>query len=420
MALNGSDPGCSQAFSRNQKKSYGEQMKITPLEQWLSTKIGIGCTRMTEETIRSYQLGKLRETLDYVKTRSPFYKNHLAKTGIEDILSLEDIDRIPFTTPDDLRRNPLQFLCVSREDTNRLVTLHTPGTTGNPKRVYLTREDQELTIDFFQHSMSNLVQPGYRTLIFLHGERPGSIGHLLGIGFKRCGAYGMFHGPIRDVRTTLTTLEKKSINTLVGTPTEILSLARYSRGAAAPNNILLSTACVPDFVRRELRNIWGCDVYTHYGLTETAFGGGTECDARNGYHMQEADLYFEIVDPKTGTPLKRGEWGEVVVTTLTRKGMPLIRYRTGDISRFIPEPCPCGTILRTMAKVMGRTQSYVVPPRSMVSNKACLERELYSICGLLGFRSIFNHNTVSNGTGAHADDWPYVSAEQTHLARDLA
>ena len=205
-------------------------MNITPLERWLCAKLGVGCNRVTRESIRSYQLGKLRETIDYVKTRSPFYKNHLGEIKNTGIVSLEDLALIPFTTPDDLRRNPLQFLCVSRDDTNCVLTLYTPGKAGNPKRVYLTREDKELTIDFFQYSMSDIVRPGYRALILLHGERPGSIGHLLGVGLKRCGAYGMFHGPVRDVLNTLDIMEKKRINTLVGTPTEILSLARHSRG----------------------------------------------------------------------------------------------------------------------------------------------------------------------------------------------
>jgi phenylacetate-CoA ligase len=79
-----------------------------------------------------------------------------------------------------------------------------------------------------------------------------------------------------------------------------------------------------------------------------------ECAARQGYHWREADLYFEIVDPVTGQPLPDGEAGEIVFTTLTRQGMPLIRYRTGDISRFLPGPCACGAVLRRLATIQGR------------------------------------------------------------------
>lgn len=86
-------------------------------------------------------------------------------------------------------------------------------------------------------------------------------------------------------------------------------------------------------------------------MTKMGLGGGVECEALNGYHMREADMYFEIIDIKTEKKLQDGEYGEIVFTTLTRKGMPLIRYRTGDIGRFIDKPCDCGTILKTMERV---------------------------------------------------------------------
>ena len=89
-------------------------------------------------------------------------------------------------------------------------------------------------------------------------------------------------------------------------------------------------------------------------MTEMGLGGGVQCSARQGYHLREADLYFEIVDPHSGEPLPEGELGEVVFTTLTREGMPLIRYRTGDLSRFLPGQCPCGTLLRSMESIRQR------------------------------------------------------------------
>ena len=89
-------------------------------------------------------------------------------------------------------------------------------------------------------------------------------------------------------------------------------------------------------------------------MTETGLGGGVECAVRDGYHLREADLLFEIVDPESGRPVPDGEFGEVVFTTLTRRGMPLVRYRTGDRSCFLTAPCPCGTVLRRLGRVTGR------------------------------------------------------------------
>ena len=331
-------------------------MKRTPLERWISGKIGKELEPLTRERIEHYQLLKLQETLTWARTRSAFYKRHLADVANNRLGSLEDLHHIPFTTAKDVKQNPLAFLCVSQSEINRVVTLHTSGTTGEPKRLYFTGADQELTVDFFHRGMSTLVGPGERVLILLPGERPGSVGDLLAAGLQRLGASGVAYGLVQNYSHALEVMVKDSIDALVGIPVQVLALARHSGGRAAPRSVLLSTDHVPDAIRRELERIWGCEVYTHYGMTEMGFGGGVECQARHGYHMREADLYFEIINPTTGARLEDGETGEVVFTTLTRRGMPLIRYRTGDLSRFLLEPCPCGTVLKTLERLKGRLE----------------------------------------------------------------
>jgi phenylacetate-coenzyme A ligase PaaK-like adenylate-forming protein len=332
-------------------------MKITPLEGWISRRIGTNGAGLSRERIEACQLEKLRETIGWAKARSPFYREHLAGLAQEDLTGLEALRRFPFTTAEDIRRQPLRFLCVSQSEVSRVVTLQTSGTTGEPKRVFFTIDDQERTIDFFHHGMSTLAGPGDRVLILLPGTIPGSVGDLLVKGLERLGAVGIPHGLVCDASRTLDVMEKERIDTLVGVPAQVLGLARSSGGRAAPGSVLLSADNVPDAVSNELRRIWGCEVFTHYGMTEMGFGGGVECEARNGYHFREADLYIEIVDPETGRSVSQGDPGEVVFTTLTRKGMPLIRYRTGDVSRFVPGPCPCGTVLKTLARVKSRLRS---------------------------------------------------------------
>jgi phenylacetate-coenzyme A ligase PaaK-like adenylate-forming protein len=141
------------------------------------------------------------------------------------------------------------------------------------------------------------------------------------------------------------------------------------------------------------------------------FGGGVECEARQGYHMREADLLFEIVDPKTGAHLGEGEAGEVVFTTLTRRGMPLIRYRTGDLSRFLPGPCPCGTVLKTMAPVRGRIDGRLELEPGIMLAMEDLDEALFPIRGLIDFSAELtlehdrNHllirATFPEGSGEH-------------------
>ncbi|MGD0232286.1 MAG: DVU_1553 family AMP-dependent CoA ligase [Syntrophorhabdales bacterium] len=330
-------------------------MPKTPLEAWISRKIG-GVGPMTREAVRTYQLEKLAHTLDYARKMSPFYRRHLE--GFDHLTHLHDIGRLPFTSADDLRDDPQRFLCVPQGEITRVVTLGTSGTTGEPKRLFFTQDDLELTIDFFCVGMSTLVKPNQSVLILLPGEKPDSVGDLLARGLKRMDVQGIIHGPVRDTRTTAGEIMRRKIDSLVGIPTQVLALARSEAGSLIEKgmikSVLLSTDYVPMAIVSELNRLWGCSVFNHYGMTETGLGGGVECEAHAGYHLREADLYFEVVDPVTGNPLEDGLSGEIVFTTLTRKGMPLVRYRTGDMARFIPEPCPCGTILRRMEPVKGR------------------------------------------------------------------
>jgi phenylacetate-coenzyme A ligase PaaK-like adenylate-forming protein len=129
-------------------------------------------------------------------------------------------------------------------------------------------------------------------------------------------------------------------------------------------------------------------------MTEMGLGGAVDCRARSGGHIREADLYVEIVDPDTGRPLPDGEQGELVFTTLTRTGMPLIRYRSGDLSRFIPEPCPCGTVLRRLAWVKGRRAGQVHLKGTGLVSMGDLDEALFPLPGLLNFQA-----TVSEENG---------------------
>ncbi len=364
-------------------------MRLTPLDPWIATKIAQDGGRATRAAIEAYQLQKLRETLHLVREKSGFYRKHLAAAPA-DLSCLADLARFPFTTAEEMCEDALPFLCVSQGEIHRVVTLDSSGTTGKPKRLYFTRDDQELTIDFFQVGMSTMVEAGDRVLILLPGERPGSVGDLLAIGLGRLGVLGIKHGPVRDAAQTLEVITREGANALVGIPTQVLALARYrdDHGRPAPlklKNVLLTTDHVPGAIAAAVEQAWGCEVYNHYGMTEMGLGGGVECQAHRGYHLREADLYFEIVDPDTGQPLADGEEGEVVLTTLTRRGMPLIRYRTGDLSRFLPSRCPCGTALKTMKPIRDRIAGQVAVDEGLHLSMADLDDALFPIETVLDF-----------------------------------
>ncbi len=365
-------------------------MVITPLDEWMALKLNPKGQRLTREMIASHQLCRLKETIARARARSAFYRERFGALTEKDLTDLADLPRFPFTSAEDLRKNPLRLLCVSQDDVSRVVTLQSSGTTGAPKRIYFTAADQEATIDFFHHGMSTLAGPGDRVMILLPGDRAGSVGALLKTGLERLGAIPFPHGPVRDAGKTLAFMKRERIDALIGVPTHVLALARHDRDRrAAPKNVLLTTDHVPEAIRGALKERWGCAVYNHYGMTEMGYGGGVECRARCGYHLRELDLFVEIVDPRTGSPPADGEPGEVVFSTLTREGMPLIRYRTGDLSRFLPGSCPCQTVLRRLEKVTGRVAGAVPLAGGQTVTMADLDEALFPVDGLLDFTAGF-------------------------------
>ncbi|NTW36315.1 MAG: phenylacetate--CoA ligase family protein, partial [Syntrophobacteraceae bacterium] len=224
--------------------------------------------------------------------------------------------------------------------------------------------------------------------------RPGSVGDLLAIALERMGATGIRHGMVRDAAHTMAVMANEGVNGVVGVPTQVLALVR-SAGMDKSCRLRLKSALltmdhVPQAIVQAGEASWGCKVYNHYGMTEMGLGGGVECQARRGYHLREADLYLEIINPINGRTVPEGEYGEIVFTTLTRRGMPLVRYRTGDISRFIPGGCPCGTVLRTLEKVRSRIRNRVDLSNGHCLTMADLDEALFPIDGVWNFTASLN------------------------------
>lgn len=368
----------------------GGMYQKNPLDSRIKDKIGLQTGSFSRQALRDYQLKRLQETIDYVFRNSPFYRKRFKGYGETRLTCPEDLARLPFTTPHDIREHALQMLCVSQSEIERVVTLESSGTTGEPKRLYFTRDDQELTIDFFMQGMSFLTSPGERVLILLPGERPGSIGDLLHTALTRIGVIPIKHGIIKSLPDTLEKLAATRADVLVGIPVQVLALARYYdlRGRGIPvflKRMLLSTDYVPRAVIQEADRIWGCEVYNYFGMTEMGLGGGIECGNHHGYHLYEGDFFLEIVDPKTEEAVAEGRYGEVVFTTLTRRGMPLVRYRTGDLSRFVPGECSCGSITRRLEKIMARKTGVVPLAGDCYLKIADLDEALLALPGIVDF-----------------------------------
>lgn len=372
---------------------------LTPLEDWISRKLsGWGePLPLTLEALRRYQLKKLQDLIEYTRQQSPFYRRHLAGLSGKSIREWDDLSSFPFTTSRDLQKDPQQFLCVSQSSIERVVTLPVLAPDANPRRLFFTREDLEQTIDFFHHGMSTLVGPEERVLILMPGEKPDSVGDLLQRGLQRLKVVSVVHGPVIDPVQTAAFILENRMNCLVGIPTQVLALARCFRGANRLRELISSVLLSSDYVSGALvegiEESWNCTVFSHYGLTEIGYGGGVECRARQGYHLREADLYIEIIDPLTGQVQPEGESGEIVVTTLTRRGMPLIRYRTGDVSRFIPGKCPCGSVLKRLDRVAHSLDRVVRLNPGTFLTMSQLDESLFSLPGVFDFEAEITRGT---------------------------
>jgi phenylacetate-coenzyme A ligase PaaK-like adenylate-forming protein len=371
-------------------------MKKTTLDSWIHKKISSIYPHLAPVELEEWQINQFNQSLSCVKQKSAFYRQHFKELP-DKISNLRDIQRFPFTSESDIRQSPQSFVCVSQNEIERVVTLTSSGTTGEPKRIFFSKADQSLTIDFFGIGMANLTEPGDRVLILLPGERPGSVGDLLRLGLIQAGRVPVPYGMITDPNAVISMMETQKIDCLVGSPTQILGLAaRTDDCDFGPHSVLLSTDYVPSAIVKRINKSWNCEVYNHYGSTEMGLGGGVECEAHRGYHMREADLLFEIVDRHSGNPVQEGEYGEVVFSTLTRQAMPIIRYRTGDMARFLPGACPCGSILKTMEKVQGRYMNFI-PLEEGLLRLSDLDEALFTIPDLLNF------SVTVNGTRTQPD-----------------
>lgn len=368
-------------------------MKQTPLDRWIGAKIGCPDDSLNRAALETYQGRALAETVAWARAHSGFYRRAFA--AVPRIAGLHDLEQLPFTTADAIRRAPFQFVCVSQDEIQRVVTLDTSGTTGSPKRLYFTSADQELTIDFFHQGMTTFTDPGDRVLILLPGQTPGSVGDLLATALRRFDAVPVKSGPVVDPAAVIEVIRREAIHVIVGVPLHLLALVRRDPGLRV-KSVLFATDHAPDPIRAELERAWGCRAFDHYGMTEMGLGGGVECEARRGYHLREADLLFEVIDPHTGEPQPEGAYGEIVFTTLTRRGMPLIRYRTGDWGRLIPGECPCGTCLKTLERVGARVNGRI-PINGAVLKLADLDRVLFQQ------PSIDNYAAVLSATAARKD-----------------
>ena len=327
----------------------------SPLDAWVS--LATGLHGPEPDALRRWQALRLLEAARWARERSPFYA-HLLQ-GLPDPIPDDPAwaARLPFVTARDLREYPEAMLCVSQGEVERVVTLNTSGTTGKPKRLFFTGEDLDATLDFFRVGMASFTNAGDVVLILLPGRTEHGAAMLLAKALTQIGVRPVLAPQPCPPEVAARLIAEEGVTCLAALPSQLRTvLGAFPALPPWPPSMdraLLSGEPVGDGLRQAAAKA-GIEIFAHYGLTETCFGGGVECGAHQGYHLREADLLVEVVDPVSGDPVADGREGEVVLSTLTRKGMPLLRYRTGDMGRILPGPCACGSPLRRLGPVAGR------------------------------------------------------------------
>lgn len=322
-------------------------MKRTNLDGWIRRQEG--AQSLGREQIEEIQLRKLNILLKREKERGGFYGS------LPDRLdTLEDLRRLPFTTEKDLIREGHRMVLTSQSGIERVRSQETSGTAGKAKRVYYSAKDNERTVSFFAAGLSELVFPGEKVMVCMPFSGNRGLGELIAEAVGRLKGIPLAAGTGRSYGELLDMLDLERPRVFVGMPVPLLSLLRL-RPENSLVRALVSADICPDTVKKEIEARLGTRLYPHYGSREIGLGGAVTCPAFEGMHLRENDLIAEIVDEE-GRVLPRGEWGELVLTSIEADAMPLIRYRTGDITRILPEPCPCGSAVIRLDRVRRRSR----------------------------------------------------------------
>lgn len=347
-------------------------MKRTNLENWIETIEFL--PKLTREGLEELQLRRLNETLARLKARGGFYKDYPEK-----LESLSDLKKLPFTTARMLSDHPGKFLLTSQSEVTRVISGATSGTTGPAKRVFYTANDTEHTVGFFAAGISEMLSAGEKCLIAFPFTGPFGLGDLIAQAVERLGATPIKAGFGGVWEELIALVKNTQPETYIGFPVTLLSLSRlYGEGFPIKRALVSGDAC-PRGVMEELEKALGSKLYPHYGSRECGLGGAVTCPAFAGMHLRENHIIPEIIDEQ-GNVLPDGEYGELVITTIGSDAMPLIRYRTGDYTRLLPQ-CPCGGVTRRIDTVSRREGSISIEE---------LDSKLFHIPELVDYRASFD------------------------------
>lgn len=318
---------------------------------------------MPREQLRELQGKRLQKLVAYVYHNVPFYRHKMQEMDLmpEDIRSIDDIVKLPFTTKQDLRDNyPYGLMAAPKSE---VVRVHaSSGTTGNPTIVGYTRKDLAIWSEVMSRCLSayGVTREDTFSVSYGYGLFTGGLGAHYGV--ENLGAT-VIPASTGNTEKHVRLIRDLKITGIACTPSYALYLAEtVDKMGINKNDLSLRIGAFgaepwTEHMRQEIQERLGLKGYNLYGLSEIMGPGvSCECEAQHGSHIHEDHFYPEIIDPVTLEPLPIGEQGELVFTTLTKEGMPLLRYRTKDLTSLMPGECACGRTSVRMTPIMGRSR----------------------------------------------------------------
>lgn len=322
---------------------------------------------MSRDEMHDLQGKRLVKLVKYVYTNVKFYREKMQALGIEpgDIHGIEDIVKLPFTTKQDLRDNYPYGLQAA--PASEIVRVHaSSGTTGNPTIVGYTQKDIEIWAECVSRCLgaAGMSKEDTFSVSYGYGLFTGGLG--LHYGVENIGA-AVVPTSTGNTEKHLRLMRDLKITGTAATPSYMLYLAETMEKMGIKKEDLSLKAALcgaepwTENMRQEIQNKLGLKMYNIYGLSEVLGPGVSyECECQNGSHICEDHFFPEIIDPDTLEPLPYGQQGELVFTTLTKEGMPVLRYRTRDISSLMIDECPCGRKNIKMGAIMGRSDDMLI------------------------------------------------------------
>ena len=320
---------------------------------------------LSRKEMEELQLARLQETVQRVYEKVPYYRAKMDEAGVkpQDIQTLADLSKLPFTTKQDMRDTyPFGLFAVPKDE---LLRIHaSSGTTGKPTVVGYTRGDMDTWTDCVSRiaCMGGATEKDVAQICFGYGMFTGAFG--LHYGLEKIGA-AIVPSSTGNSEKQLMFMKDFGTTLLVATPSYALRLAEVARenGMDPKTDLgikiaLVGSELLTDAMREEMHAVWGQDVKitSNYGMSELMGPGVSgECLEHCGMHINEDYFIPEIIDSETGEVLPAGEKGELVVTCIKKEGLPLIRYRTKDVTRLFYEPCACGRTTCRMENPSGRS-----------------------------------------------------------------